>query len=338
VTDLGRFGGEDDHGLAVRFVALDATLRRMELPSSPWRRTAAPVLALLLGLPSLVGAQSALPAPTLERLLDESGAQRWDTLAIGECVARFGRALEGVPYVERTLEGPGPEVCRVTTDGFDCVTFMETALGLARTVHAARDTAPTPGDVTGAITSTRYRGGRVDGYTSRLHYVSEWIADNVARGVLEDVTPSLGGVRFPLNVSFMSAHPELYPALRNHPALTDSMRGIEQRINATTRTHVPRNRVTAIESKLETGDLIAITTSLAGLDYAHTGLIVREGKGARLLHASSKRGRVMLDGRIGAYLARGARANTGITVLRPRSPRNRPHELQPESGVRGNRE
>jgi hypothetical protein len=288
---------------------------------TPSRRIAAPVLALLLGLPSFVGAQKAAAPPTLERLLAEARAQRWDTLAIGETVARFGRALEGVPYLEHTLEGPGPETCRVTTDGFDCVTFMETALDLARTVHAAGSVAPTPGDVTRAVTTTRYRGGRLDGYTSRLHYTSEWIADNIARGVVEDVTPSLGGVPFPLHVGYMSAHPELYPALRDQPALVDSMRGIERRINSTHRTYVPGDRVAAIERKLRTGDLVAITTSIRGLDYAHTGLIVREGSGARLLHASSKHGRVMLDGRIGAYLAHGPRANTGITVLRPKEPR-----------------
>jgi hypothetical protein len=63
---------------------------------------------------------------------------------------------------------------------------------------------------------------------------------------------------------------------------------IERRINLTHRTHVPRDRVAGIERELRTGDLVAITTSISGLDYAHTGLIVRQGSGARLLHASSR--------------------------------------------------
>ena len=286
-------------------------------------RMAVLVLALLLALANLRGVQAAAPAPTLAGLLAAAHAQGWDTLAIGESVARFGRALEGAPYVEGTLEGPGPERCRVTTNGFDCVTFMEIALNLARTTHTAGGREPTSGDVTSAITYTRYRGGRVDGYLSRLHYTSEWIADNIAKGVLEDVTPSLGGVRFPLEVDFMSTHPERYPALRDNLALVDSMRHIERRINSTLRTHVPRGRVAAIERKLRTGDLVAITTSIRGLDYAHTGLIVREGSRARLLHASSKSGRVMLDGPIGAYLARAPSSSIGITVLRPKPPRDR---------------
>jgi hypothetical protein len=280
-----------------------------------------PALTLLIAFASVASPKTAAPAPTLARLLATSQAQRWDTLAIGETVARFGLALEGAPYLEHTLEGPGPEVCRVPTHGYDCMTFMETALDLARTVHAIAE--PTPDDVAKAITDTRYRGGRLDKYVSRLHYMSEWIADNVAKGVVEDVTPSLGGIPFAPDVGFMSAHPELYPALRGHPALIDSMRTIERRIHATRRTLVPRDRIAAIEGQLRTGDLIAITTSARGLDYSHTGLIVRRGDEAHLLHASSKGGRVMLDERIADYLERGARSNTGITVLRPRPPRSR---------------
>ena len=286
-------------------------------------RVAVLVVALLLALPGRGGVPPAAPAPTVAGLLAAARAQDWDTLAIGQGVARFGRALEGAPYVDGTLVGPGPELCRVTTDGFDCVTFMETALNLARTTHTAGGREPTSEDVTKAITYTRYRGGRLDGYLSRLHYTSEWIADNIAKGVLEDVTPALGGVPFPLNVDFMSKHPERYPALRDNPTLVDSMRHIERRINLTRRTHVPRDRVAAIEGKLRSGDLVAITTSIRGLDYAHTGLIVREGGVARLLHASSKSGRVMLDDPIGVYLARAPRSRIGITVLRPRLPRGR---------------
>jgi len=191
-----------------------------------------------------------------------------------------------------------------------------------RTHHGGRE--PTPADVLDAVTYTRYRGGRISGYDSRLHYTAEWIADNVAKGVVEDVTPSLGGVRHPIRVGFMSAHPELYPALRAEPSLVDSMRRIERHINAVPRTFVPKERVAAIEPRLESGDIIAVTTSIAGLDYSHTGLIFRDSAGvARFLHASSSQGRVVLDERIGRYLARGPKSNTGITVLRPVDPRRR---------------
>jgi hypothetical protein len=207
--------------------------------------------------------------------------------------------------------------------GFDCVTFMELCLALGRVT--ARDTmaqAPDSADVLREVLFTRYRGGRLVDYTSRLHYTSEWIADNVAKGVVEDVTRSLGGVPCPMRVGFMSAHPERYPALVAQPAFADSMRRIEAAIRAVPRTCIPKARIAAIESGLETGDLVAIATSIEGLDYAHTGMIVRDGQGvARLLHASSKHRRVMLDVRLSDYVASGPASFMGVTIVRPREVR-----------------
>jgi hypothetical protein len=257
-----------------------------------------------------------------ERLLARATAARWDTLAIGERIARFALALEGLPYLDGTLEGPGDEVCRVTGAGFDCVTFMETCLGLAR-ITTATATNPAPGfsDLVEAVTFTRYRDGRIDGYTSRLHYTSEWILENEKRGALRDLTASLGGVSRSPGVGYMSAHPERYPALKDAPQLVEVLREIERRLNARAVTVLPKQAVAAIEARLETGDLIAIATSIAGLDYSHTGLIYRDGQGvARFLHASSAKRRVVLDVPLDEYLAGGPASQTGITVLRPREP------------------
>lgn len=278
-------------------------------------RTRLWIFVLTLALASSIS--EAAPAPSLDQLIETAYANHWDQLPIGERVGRFGQALEGIPYVGGTLEGSGPEVCRITTSGFDCVTFMELALDLARVTQAGSRKA-TPADVTAAVTYTRYRNGRLDGYLSRLHYTSEWITDNVRKGVVDDVTPTLGDVAFPLRVNYMSTHPQLYPALRMDPALVERMRRIENRINSGLRTQVPKDRVAAIESQLQTGDLVCIAASEAGLDYTHSGIIIRDGAAARLLHASSKKGRVVLDERISAYLAHGSRSLLGITVLRPR--------------------
>jgi hypothetical protein len=254
-----------------------------------------------------------------EALISRADREVWRERPLAQVVGLFGRALEGTPYVAGSLEAPGEEACRVILDGFDCVTYVETCLALARVVKLRPPgSCPTFDDLREAVAFTRYRAGRPAGYASRLHYTAEWIADNAARGVLEDVTPKLGGVPYPLELSLMSAHPQAYPALRAAPALVDSIRAIERRVSTVPRTYIPRERVADIESRLRTGDIVAVTTSQAGLDYSHVGLVFRDRTGRpRFLHASSARGRVVLDDGVAAYLGRGPRSDTGISVLRP---------------------
>lgn len=280
--------------------------------------------ALAAAAPQAQSPPASLDAtPSLDVIIDRAIKQRWNKLAIGQRNAMFGLAFQGAPYLAGTLEGPGDERCRITTEGFDCVTFVELSLNLARVVGPNLGKAfPTEDDIRKAVELTRYRGGYVEGYESRLHYTAEWIADNVAKGVVKDVTPSLGGVRYPVAVSFMSSNPDSYAVLRGNPEMVDSIRAIEGRVSAVRRTYVPKSQVEKIEEQLKTGDIVAITTSIKGLDYAHAGVIVRDASGdARFLHASSTKGRVALDAPIVEYLASGPKHHTGITVVRPVEPR-----------------
>lgn len=303
------------------------------------RRGAPIVLALVAGLAvAACGAAPgdrapAAPAPPavhasdstaafFDSLLAHAAAARWDTLAIGERIGRFALALEGRPYLDATLEGPGAEVCRITAAGFDCVTFMETCLALAR-ITAAPPAGDPPGfgDLARAVTFTRYRDGEIDGYTSRLHYTSDWILENARRGVLRDVTADLGGAPRAPGVGYMSAHPDRYAALEGDPQRVARMRAIEQGLNADTVYVLPKGEVAAVAPRLMTGDLIAIATSIDGLDYSHTGLIYRDPQGAaRFLHASSKQRRVVLDAPLHEYLAAGPKSQIGVTVVRPLEP------------------
>lgn len=63
--------------------------------------------------------------------------------------------------------------------GLDCVTFFENVLDMARIFRQGKYEFD---DLLAAVTHTRYRGGKLDGYLSRLHYTADWIHDNVAKG------------------------------------------------------------------------------------------------------------------------------------------------------------
>ena len=243
-------------------------------------------------------------------------AEKWNRLPIGDLMGNIGTLLLGTPYVGGTLEGAGPEICRADLTGLDCVTFFENVLAMAR---CSKLGTPSWDAFIKQITRTRYRDGQLDGYTSRLHYTAEWIENNVAKGVVRDVTPDLGGDVFPIRVSFMSEHPQYYPPLKADTSLVGTIASIERRLATTTRYIVPREKIADIEPLLKTGDIIAIATSKAGLDYAHTGLIVREGSVARLMHASVTKKKVILDVRLSDYIA-SVKSHIGVSILRPIEP------------------
>lgn len=248
-----------------------------------------------------------------DHIISYAKANGFPELALGDVMGKIGKVLIATPYVGGTLEG-NPEMCRVDLTGLDCVTFFENVLGISRILKKGKTTFD---DLIREVTYTRYRGGKLDGYVSRLHYTAEWFSDNEAKKVVKNITQSLGGIEFPVNVSFMSQHPQFYPPLSADPALVQRIADIEHSINSMKHWYIPSNQVKSIEPQLLTGDIVGFATNKEGLDYAHTGMIYRDERNkARLLHASLDKKRVFLDKTISGYI-KGVPSHIGITVVRP---------------------
>jgi len=243
----------------------------------------------------------------------ESG---WAGRPIGEAVALMGQRFLTSPYVAHTLEAEGPERLIVNLREFDCTTFIESMLSLARCVKMSGASFAA---FESQLRLVRYRSGMIDGYPSRLHYFTDWIADNARKGTVANVTRELGGTARSSRISFMSEHPDSYRQLGD-PAALAAIRSSEHELTAAERWYIPRNRVQDMQSKLRDGDLIGITTSVEGLDVAHTGMIVVRSGQPAFLHASLSGKQVELaDGTLSSYLQR-YRTHDGIMVARPREP------------------
>ena len=242
---------------------------------------------------------------TFEQLLALARERAWSELPIGERIGVIGMALRQTPYVEATLElYEDREVCSVNLRGLDCVTFFESSLAFARML---RREGRTPEALLAEVAFTRYRGGRLTDYASRLHYLSDWFFDNELPGA----------IRFAKRINFMSAHPEAYRQLRANPDLARTIARVEVEINARDIQYVPREKVTAAQPLLNTGDIVGVTTSIDGLDCAHAGLCYRDASGVlRLLHGSTTQKAVILDAELATYLGR-VSTHTGIMVARP---------------------
>ncbi|HEY8651401.1 MAG TPA: N-acetylmuramoyl-L-alanine amidase-like domain-containing protein, partial [Chthoniobacterales bacterium] len=168
----------------------------------------------------------------------------------------------------------------------------------------------------------RYRGGECTGeYLSRLHYLEDWLADNDRRGLVDDLTRQLGGVRVRHAAHEMTIGWKHYRYLAANPSLLRPLAKMEARVTERPLYEIPKRRVAAIESKLRSGDIIGIISrDRPGLySTSHVGLAYRTGDGVlHFLHASSPRnyGKVVVDARLSSYLYRYS-TDTGILVARP---------------------
>lgn len=249
-------------------------------------------------------------------IIKKSQREHWSTLPIGELIGKIGIELIDLPYIEHTLEVGPEEKCIVTFNGFDCVTFFEVTLCLARIIKKGLSSFE---DLVNEVTYTRYRNGKIVDYASRLHYTSDWVYDNIQKKVVRDKTKDLNGKEIRFNVFFMSQNPSSYSGLKNSPEQVKKIVEIERKINKRKYYFTPKEIIPNIEKNLKTGDIIAIVTQKKGLDYGHIGLIYREMDKARFLHASLKKKKVLLDNTISNYLFSN-KDSIGITILEALEP------------------
>jgi hypothetical protein len=278
---------------------------------------------------AVYGGEAAAAAETFkgqdvfDKLLKKAKAGKWAELPIGECMKRVALELEGTPYVAFTLEiDADREFCSVNLEGLDCVTFFEQTLGFARMLKKSGNT---PQALLDEITFTRYRGGKLTDFTSRLHYTNDWMHDNEKKGVVKLLARELpGAATFKQKVGIMTEKPKNYRQLAAHPELIPKIKKFEDEINARHTMFVPMDKLAAAQSHLKSGDIVGIATSAPGIDIAHTGLVIVDDAGVpRFMDASSskKKMKVTLEPKPIAEALNYSDKHTGAVFARPLEPR-----------------
>jgi hypothetical protein len=237
-------------------------------------------------------------------------------LPVGEAMAAFGQHFIGTPYVAHSLETDGAERLVVNLRGFDCLTFVENMLAMARCVRSGKTAFS---DFRKQLTLIRYTGGVIDGYPSRLHYFTDWMKDNGRKGVVHPLTQELGGASYTKTIDFMSTHTASYRQLAD-TAFVQRIRVAETALSSSPLYYIAADKIAGIEAKLQSGDVIGTVTTMAGMDIAHTGMVlVKEGK-AHFMHAPLSGKKVLVsDGTLAEYI-QNIRSHTGIVVGRPLEP------------------
>ena len=249
--------------------------------------------------------------------MDDTRRQNLAERPVGQIIQALGRRFLGRPYLigplDQTLDENPPEqlVCRL--DGFDCFTFDEALLAMARTVKDGSYSYDEYKDYTRRL---RYRDGEI-GYCNRQHYYTAFVRQAEEEGVLRNITDELGGRRRPgFRYGFMSAHRSEYPQMARSDSLYKCIQNVEERLNRTmTYRYIPQDSIRAVYDELEAGDLISTATGIDGLDVTHTGLVYKQADTTGLLHASTSGG-VKISPDLQRYV-QGVDSQTGIIVARP---------------------
>lgn len=219
------------------------------------------------------------------------------------------------PYTAHTLEMDDEEDLIINCDEVDCTTFVEYVLAMSLCPTQGKDMRE--GDFAENLQRIRYRDGKIDGYTSRLHYIADWINNGVREGIIEDVTAANSPYTQKLSLSYMSTHPQQYKQLANSPANVSKMAGYEKALTGQEVHWLPKDAlpVTGLPW-IKNGDIIAITTNAPGLDVAHMGLAIYIKGNLCMLHASSSKGKVLVEKLALSRLLDRNNSWTGIRVIR----------------------
>ena len=243
--------------------------------------------------------------------------------SIGGAAAAVGVMAIGTPYKAFTLEeylkvggdASETEPLALSLTKFDCVTLVESCLAVARL--ASKSASPFWELFGREVERMRYRGGMRRGFSSRLHYFSEWISDGQKRGLVTDLGKELGGVNDARPLRFMTEHRSSYPGLKTDRVFNEIAR-MEKSLDSRPRYFIPQDRIDSIADKLQSGDVLAFATSIPGLDVSHAAFAFRDSGGVmRVLHAPLSGGSVEISKRALSDYVAAIKRSTGIMVARP---------------------
>jgi hypothetical protein len=208
--------------------------------------------------------------------------------SVGSRIDVLSRSFLGRIYKPNPLIGSADtaEVFTASLDGFDCVTYIETVVALAR--------ASNVDDFIGRLRKIRYERGRIQ-WKRRNHYMTLWIRNNVREGIIKPV--SVPNVPTRSTERVLNVVPGLAP----------------QRIRLKC---VPKPAARRLEPHLQTGDLIFFASTRKNLDVFHAGIIVRDGNKVSMRHASRSNG-LVAEQKLSEFVK--ANRMAGVIVVRPRA-------------------
>ena len=270
---------------------------------------------LLIGL--ILWSTCSVFADEQDRASIEKWLQEAVSLSKDSCrTLHFAKKMLGVPYVAGTLDGNEEEQLVVLVDSLDCTTFVETVLAFC--IADKRGERDYEG-FKKALTQIRYRDGILNGYTSRLHYFSDWIRNNEQMGFVKECTSETACSQpKELWLDFMTTHVDSYLPMKKNPELVKEMASHEKNWQGIVVSYIPKEKLNLPPEglKIKDGDVLALVTNIKGLDVVHVGFAFWKDNQLHLLHASSSAKKVIEDPKTQYESSKNTKAHIGVRAIR----------------------
>ena len=117
----------------------------------------------------------------------------------------------------------------------------------------------------------------------------------------------------------MSTYPSKYKMLKANPEYVPQIAKTEKALNQRSYRYIPKSDMSdsqTLRRTIKNGDIIALTTTLKGLDIQHVGFAVWHKDGLHLLNASSLRHKVVEEPMTLYDYLQKQRTMTGVRVVR----------------------
>ncbi len=203
-------------------------------------------------------------------------------------------ALSGADFKATADKDPAAGPMSVNLNAMDGIELIEYCA-------AAAKASLVPGaqmrDFLKELQGLRYRRGENTGFTSRLRYVCDWIADNAYRNNVREMTYDLlGNVFTSRTLDHITRNRENYPALADS-ATFERMQLLEMGYRVHKIPYMKRESIgkKGVIELLKDNDILIIIDKSKDNDFLDAGFIrLVEGR-PYLLHASESSGKVGMD-------------------------------------------
>ncbi len=214
-------------------------------------------------------------------------------------VAFFARNLVGAE------SGLRPQILEADTMIFTVDVHTFTPLSLISTCVAlakAYETSTTPNwrDFADKYENVMFKKGKATDFVSRFLYPSDWIADNIFRGNVEDVSFNLDGLaarKKEKSLDYISHHKDSFKAFAN-PKNYDRLKMLEMGFRNHQIPYISNGDLmnsNRFKPQAKEGDIFFLLTPDFNLDSREMGILTRDGDRLLIIQLSPSKDKVTLE-------------------------------------------